>query len=715
MAEADAQTGRVHRLRDLGRRGRLAAALIALGLVLLPAAAFLHFLPSWVPASDGAFIGLRAYDVGTSRTPLTGQPSFSRVYDGGGAAVDHPGPLHFYLLAPFVRALGASAGLILVSALTAGAAALISTWVVFRLLGRWAAVLAAVVLALVMFTTGAWTMTSPVSSVYAGYPVFCAAVLMWALLCGDDRLLPLAVVVSSLAMQTHLASGLITAVMVAAMVIGTAVGWRRSGVRRRPLERRRATRLLAGSVGLGLLLWAPVIVQQVFGRHPNLSALVDYSRDGDVENLGIARGVWHLVNALGWPPLLGRTDLAVSFNAVVTRPAPVTWVTAVATGVALAAAGLLWSRRPAWRGRPLVLLDDEAARRRRMLLVASVVLTVAGVVNGSRIPVGSEQDRTAFFHWVWPFRFFVVIGLALLVGDLAIGVARSVRRVSRQDLGPRVGVLGRWPAPGIVAAAVTVIVALAVTNVTIDRPANELVLLQTTVHGHAYEELADQVLAQRQRIRGPVHLVTADQVALGAHHSALALQLEERGMPVTHPHDRVTLVADSRLVDVEAVRSALVLVVKRQPDALAETEDTPGRLVAWVDLAPDFDRDTYAQLVGAFEGGPVIEWTDHHQAVVEDLVEGDPIDEDQLEAWVALEFEKWRSDVPAALLDPRSVDLLLANPPSDADLDLGALRRLRATLPDAGGFESAPYGLDVFLVTGGELDEMLGRDPAAAS
>ena len=60
----------VYRLRDLVGRQRWVAAAVAAALSLAPALALVRYLPAWFPAGDPALMGLRALDVGTSRTTL---------------------------------------------------------------------------------------------------------------------------------------------------------------------------------------------------------------------------------------------------------------------------------------------------------------------------------------------------------------------------------------------------------------------------------------------------------------------------------------------------------------------------------------------------------------------------------------------------------------------------------------------------------------------
>ncbi len=155
----------VHRLRDLDRRGRVWALLFAVALLLAPALAFAWAAPDWVPAGDPALMAVRALDVGTSRTPLTGQPSTSGFYGGavGGHHVAHPGPLHFYLMALPVRLLGPALGMLVVSLAVTAGCVLIAAWATFRQLGALGGAVGAVVLSLITFTTGASSLVNPVS------------------------------------------------------------------------------------------------------------------------------------------------------------------------------------------------------------------------------------------------------------------------------------------------------------------------------------------------------------------------------------------------------------------------------------------------------------------------------------------------------------------------------------------------------------------------
>src|SRR5205085_8106327 len=119
----------------------------------------------------------------------------------------------FYLLAVPLRVLGMSAGPLLTAAAINAAFGLIALWVFFRRLGLTAMLWAGVLLLAVMWSGGTAVLTDTLSSNMTMYSVLCTAVLAWALIDGDIRLLPLAAFVASYAAQQHLAAGLIVGVL----------------------------------------------------------------------------------------------------------------------------------------------------------------------------------------------------------------------------------------------------------------------------------------------------------------------------------------------------------------------------------------------------------------------------------------------------------------------------------------------------------------------
>jgi hypothetical protein len=555
----------VHRVADLDRRGRVWAGLFAAALLLAPVLAFAWAAPDWAPEGDPSLMAVRALDVGTSRTPLVGQPSTSGFYGGddGGRHVAHPGPLHFYLMALPVRLLGPALGMLTVSLALTGGAVLIAAWATFRQLGPVGGALGAVVLSLITFTTGASALVNPVSSNIAGYPVLCSLVLLWCLTCGDLRLLPLTTAVLSFAAQQHLSSLPVLVVVtgaVAAVGLAALVGWRRTRGTREGAPSWIGWRVWAGwSAAIGLVLWSPVLIQQVTGHPGNLSAMVRFAGNGDRPSLGAGAAVRQLAHTLGLPPLLGRTRLDGGW--LLAHVGPFTWASAVVVAGAVVAAGL-W-----WRG--------SHPRRATLALMAGFA-AVGGLVNGASVPSGMEQYRLTFYHWVFALAFFVTLVLALAVAD---GVGRLVARRP-----PWIGTA----APALALAAIVVPAAV---NPALDRPTNTLTAAYAPVERHVIERLAGDVLAGVDT--GAVTLVYGrDDVPFIPLREALALELIDRGFAVRYPPSLRWFVDDERLADPAEADQALVL----QVDDASPEPPLAGRLVAEADLTDGFDWDAYDAL-----------------------------------------------------------------------------------------------------------------------
>jgi len=123
----------VHRLRDLTTAGRVAAIVLGLLLLVAPVSSAIRQADRWMPQGDNGYIAMRAHDVGTSSTPLVGQPSTSHEYNGRDN-IDHPGPFEFFLLAPLVRVVDDRTAMLVLAASISAVSLLTAAWGVFR---RW--------------------------------------------------------------------------------------------------------------------------------------------------------------------------------------------------------------------------------------------------------------------------------------------------------------------------------------------------------------------------------------------------------------------------------------------------------------------------------------------------------------------------------------------------------------------------------------------------
>lgn len=676
---------RVHRLRDLSPRGRAVAAGLGACLLLAQVVAVVQFAPDWMPGADVALMTIRAYDALTSRLPLVGQPSTSGFYGGMQRHAFHPGPMQFYMAAPFVRLLGGTAGMLVVSLFVIGSSVLVAVWALFRQLEAYAGVVAAVVVSLVMFTTGSSTLFNPISSNISGYPLLCGAVLVYCLLCGDDRLLPLAVVVLSFAGQAHLAVGVSVGVLAALGVVGLALTWWRAGIRHDAAVRRHALRWGGGSLGLGLALWSTVIYQQLTGNPGNITALVRFTSDGGRSQLGYGSALRQLGHTLGLPPILGRWQ----FSGVdLIEPVPLmTWVSA---GVVLAVLAAAWFR---WR---------RTSPRRAYLVVMVPPLMLSGLVTGSSVPDSIEQVRRSFYHWAWPLTLFALMALVLLATELARAFAAR-----RGERGAPLRVPPSLPAVGVVLAMVVMVVP-ALVGPSVDRPTNSLLTAGSSYPRDVWMSLVDQAIdADIGDIDGKLVVVHEGGLMFDGTYEAVTLALMERGYDMAFPGWARDFVAEEHLARPGEVGAVLLLVTEATdgpPPGLPEARE-----IARTPTMSGVDLDAYRQVVEAVEAADP-------DAIVpgpefEALLAGSTPDERRLIEAQARELFR----TPASsFLQPDVVDFYLEYPTSDPELNAATLRRLADSLDRAEPPHPDAVAFSIRLVQGADADRLLGFSDAQA-
>lgn len=664
----------VFRLRDLSRGGRLAAAALALVLVLPTVIAFFQFAGLWQPTGDTAAMTLRAWDVGTNRTPLTGQPSTSGRYSGDEVHVRHLGPWHFYLMAPFVRVLGSAVGMLAVSALISSSTTLVSVWVVFRRLGPTGGVMAAAAMGAVLFGIGNAALVNPISSNFARMPLLCSAVLAWAVLSGDRKLLPLAAVVISFAVQQHLSVG--PTMLVLALVAG--VGWWRA--RPGEPEARRADRHLAPVAAvLALVMWAPLLFQEALGRRGNLSALFRYTLEGGGDTLGVRYAFRQITNVLGYPPMLANTRL--TGIDLLEEPSTLTVLSAGALIALVAWAGWRWLR------------DGD---RRGSLVVAISVLLVAGLANGSNVPRGTEEARISFYHWIWPLTVFVLLALGYITADIARLIGRPTSWPRRHGVGVA--------ATGVVVVGM---VGVAAVNPGLDRPTNTLRRMSAIYGQEAYESLTDQVM-EHERLDGEQSVLVATRGAKMFEGSlnALSLSLAEAGQPVVYSRRFWTYVHDDHIAwEQDEIDAVVLLVVNR---AGAEPRSHPGTLAGSYELWDGFDVEAHQTLARQLEEADELV---PGPELVQLLDELDP----DARSYVELLVDQLETSPSRALLDETIRAALQTYPLASPQLDPDLLARLADNLAEHPVQGDDALSMDVYLIDDpAEIDSFLNEPHSSA-
>lgn len=238
------------------------AALALPFVVALVALATTH----WTPVLDLAMTELRVRDVFGPHTPLIGLPGRIGTFPKQGS---HPGPLSFYLMAPVYRLLGSTAyALLVASAVINVGAAWSVVWVAGRRGGRRLVLGVGAVLMVVLAWLGASLLTQPWNPYLPLVSFMVVLLAAWGVLDGDHVLLVPLVAFSTLCAQTHVPY-LSLCVGLCGLAFGV-VAWRWWRVRAIDRAQRRSVLV---AVGVGVVLWLPVLIDEVRRTPGNITML----------------------------------------------------------------------------------------------------------------------------------------------------------------------------------------------------------------------------------------------------------------------------------------------------------------------------------------------------------------------------------------------------------------------------------------------------------
>ncbi len=341
---------------------------VLLGLVALPLLVAIISLVGyhWRPSSDVALEVLRIDDVGGRHTPLVGAQSRYDYF--------HPGPMLFWLLAPFSWLLG-NTGILVGTALINAGAAIGSVLVGWRRGGPPLGVFVAIAVLLLCRALGAEALVTPWNPWVAVLPFLLFALLAWSVADRDWVVLPWCALVGSFVVQAHV--GYLPTV--AALGAGAAVlGLTRSFSDARAPAFRRGI-VFAGAVTL--LLWLAPAIQQLTGSPGNLGKLVDAFRDPAEPFVGWSSAFGIMGDQLAPAPAFVSRDGVNQFGLLShssTLPA------AVLLGATSGLGALVWRRRA-----------SSAAR----LDALAVLAAVASVVAAARI-IGIPAPYLVLWAWV---------------------------------------------------------------------------------------------------------------------------------------------------------------------------------------------------------------------------------------------------------------------------------------------------------------------------
>lgn len=367
-------------------------------------------LDGWRALGDNAIIGIQVRSLLGGQLPLIGLPTTGENF-GTGIESSHPGPIALYVLAPFVIVFGSHVGLAAGAAFVNSAAFVGSAWAGYRRGGLFLAGLTGVSLCLLARALGPYVLIDPISSNLGTFPTIAFALLTWAVLAGDRALLPAAVLAGTFTIQSHLAYVAMGGAVAAVLIVGLVVQLLRGGERPN-----RKTIITAGS--LGAVLWAPVVIDQLFVSG-NISSIIRTFTSGDgTPGRGLSFALGRLAYALGLPPLFARSSIGLDF---LNDATVLGGLVAVVVLVLVLAAGFV--RIP---GRP-------DSRSLHMFAVVLVPLLLVSLYSAAKLP-DPATVKAANLRWMWCAGLLVWLGAAWIGGQAALRA--TDRRGRLPDLVP---------------------------------------------------------------------------------------------------------------------------------------------------------------------------------------------------------------------------------------------------------------------------------------
>lgn len=485
---------------------------------------------SYLPVSDLALSELLVRDVG--RHPL---------YQGLYSRDDwsHPGPLLYILLAPVYWLTGGSSIGLGLGALAINGASVLGMGVVARRRAGTAAMAATyLAVGLLLRTLGADIWGDAWNLHVTIVPFALLGFLVWALLEGDRRALPVGVLVASFLAQTHVGFVALAIPLLGVGVAGLALSaWRSDD----PDRWRRLVPPTVAAAALGVVLWSPPLVDVLDGPPRNLVNIVRWFRDAEGGVATVGEGLKIVTGPFGVPPEWAtvRQPFGTFGESHYLDDPVIPWLLLVVA----AAAVVLWRRLPA--GRPLVV-------------VLGTMVTL-GVVAVART-VGPQFEYRLLWTWVPPVVGFVVVALA-----------------GWTWLAERHRSAARW----VGAAAVACVAALSLVNGVAGVRAGTF----DEGNSDVMAAITPPVVAAVEDVEEPI-LVT-DPFQAGAWYArGLVLQLERRGIETVVPPERRWEQSPHRVHDGRPVGATLVVVTDQ---AVADHLDDPGLelITEWSDAGPE--------------------------------------------------------------------------------------------------------------------------------
>jgi hypothetical protein len=509
-------------------RSERAWSIGVIGIALLPLAASAIRLATgagdgYHPYADEAVIESLVRDVGRHWVLLGPYSRFGWF---------HPGPALYYMLAVPYRLTGSSSASLAFSALFINAGAVVGILLIARRRGGLPLLLlTALVVMLLVRTLGAQLLRQAWNPYVTVLPLLLLVFVAWSLACGERWAAPVAAGVGSFLVETHVGYALVVAVVVGAGAVGAVMTERR---RRDDDTTRTWWPTLAVTGGVLVLLWLPVVVQQLTADRGNLDTVITFFADHGREQR--YEDAWHVLSLqLGvWPDWLGgdsaRTVIAtIDFS----RGLPVP----VGLFALIGAAVVTWRR-----ARDAFLLD--------CIVLATLA---ASFVATTRI-VGDVL--TYLVKWTWVLG--AVTWIAIAWSCVAVWRARK-NQAERSHTIARVGMLVLL----IVFVGTTTVDVVAGARAGTPAPVSSAAMGRFGDAAFAALPDRDGVVEMRARGREGAYWATAGVVDVLEHH----------GLDVRVGPELEFIYSSHRLVGDEPVRASIVVA---DGDARAKVRALPG-------------------------------------------------------------------------------------------------------------------------------------------
>ena len=508
--------------------------------------------PRWFPILDLAQTEMRVRDVFTLHPPLIGLPGRIGTLARQGS---HPGPLSFWLLAPFYKLFGSSAWALQAATASVNAMAIGLSLVIARRRGGSTLLLGvgAVLAALTWFygpsvLTQAWNPYLPMLW-------FIVVTLgVWSVLCDDVAMLPIATFAALFCLQTHISYlGLVGGLG------GVTVAWLAwTFWRRRASWPDRAGRWIWLSLAIVVVTSIPIVVQQFTHTPGNLTIIWDHFTSPPEVPIGIRAGLRVLMVHLNpWRLLAGQDATTGS----------------VIPGVALC---VVWFAGV-----------GVAIRRRRHPLIALDVVIAVSLALGA-LSIGN------IFGFVW---YYLMLWAWAINGLMLVSIGWSAALLVRRGRAPVVRSKTRtmYPAAGLVLGVIALayLFGFALDSSTVEPPTPRVSSSLGRLVGPTVRAIESGAVPGGGP-SGRYQITIVDPVTINAPGYGLLSELERAGLHAGFPTKYAAIVRDRRVVGPKTATGVVHLSVG--PDIAVWRAKSDAVEVATADLRSPAERREFARL-----------------------------------------------------------------------------------------------------------------------